>query len=96
VPDLPHVLELLALGAVHGQSVVLTLRRQEISLAWIHRRIANSMASPQASGPYEAGWRFTQWVQCPNGEKTSLTSINASHHMCASVDPGLELTAGLA
>jgi hypothetical protein len=23
------------------------------------------MDSPQASGPSEAGWRFTQWVQCP-------------------------------
>jgi hypothetical protein len=31
------------------------------SSAWIHRRIANSMASPQASGPSEAGWRS------PNG-----------------------------
>jgi hypothetical protein len=28
-------------------------------LAWIHRSIANSVESLQASRPSEAGWRFT-------------------------------------
>jgi hypothetical protein len=31
--------------------------------------------SPQASGPSEAGWRFTKWVQCPSDENGSLTSV---------------------
>jgi hypothetical protein len=52
--DPPGVVEL---SCVPDLSVVW---RIEDSSAWIHRSIATSMESPQASGPSEAGWRFTK------------------------------------
>jgi hypothetical protein len=41
------------------------------------------MESPQASGPSEAGWLFTKWVQCPSDEKGSLTSV--TRHVTAAL-----------
>jgi hypothetical protein len=41
------------------------------------------MGSPQASGPSEAGWSFTQWGQARVARRGSLSSVNASCHICA-------------
>jgi hypothetical protein len=42
-----------------GLEVVEKLLTTSIHSAWIHRSIANSVESLQASRPSEAGWRFT-------------------------------------
>jgi hypothetical protein len=42
-----------------GGPLAQTSTEQHQALAWIHRSIANSVESLQASRPSEAGWRFT-------------------------------------
>ncbi len=42
----------------------------------------------RSAGHSRRGWCFTKWVQDRRGKKGPLTSVDASSHMCGSVDPG--------
>src|SRR6266516_7676290 len=48
----------------------------------------------RSAGHSRRGWCFTKWVQDRRGKKGPLTSVDASSHMCGSVDPGLVVASG--